>query len=458
MWFNRSYPRQRQVPGPRGFKLLGHLLAGRRDLLTTLQQCQRDYGDLLRFSLGPKTVYVACHPDMAEQILIRDLETFGSLSQQAKPVGLALILGNGLLQSYGEDWKRQRQMLQPLFHKRRVEKMATHMTTAGEQLLQRWHSTYSSGEEIDVLEEMVRVTLDIICRTLFSVDVTTHLDTLQTVLPILIEHAATSLKNPLLPPLNWPTPRNRRFKQALQTLDDIIYRLIQQRQIESEPNDDLLELLLQTRDEISGETMNRQQVRDQVATLLGVGHETTAAAMTWLWYALDQHPLVLQRVQDELATVLAERSPTLEDLPQLTYTRQVVNEVLRHYPPAPLVARLVLRDTEINGYPILAGSTIFVSFYHIHHHPDFWIKPEQFWPERFAAREESVKHRCAYLPFGVGPRFCLGNHFALLEMSLLLAQIAQRYTLKLVPNYLVEREVTMTMRPCHGLPMRLYPR
>jgi cytochrome P450 len=192
----------------------------------------------------------------------------------------------------------------------------------------------------------------------------------------------------------------------------MIYRLIQQRQTSGEPNDDLLELLLQTQDEISGETLNRQQVRDQVATLLGVGHETTAAAMTWLWYALDQHPLVLQRVQDELATGLAERPPTLEDLPQLTYTRQVVDEVLRHYTPAPLVARLVLRDTEINGYPILVGSTIFVSLYHIHHYPDFWIKPEQFWPERFAAREESVKHRCAYLPFGVGPRLCLGNHFA----------------------------------------------
>ena len=450
MWFNHTH--LCQAPGPSGLKLLGHLLSDRRDLLAILQQYQQDYGDLLRFSFGSKTVYVVCHPEMAEQILIRDLETFGSLSQQAKPVGLALILGKGLLQSYGDDWKRQRQMLQPLFHKRRVEAMTTHMIAAGEQLLQRWHSR--SGEVIDVLEEMVSVALDIVCRTLFSVDVTTHLDTLRTVLPILIEHAATSLKNPLLPPLNWPTPRNRRFKQALQTLDDMIYRLIQQRQMGGESNDDLLTHLLQTRDE-NGEPLSQQLIRDQVATLLGVGHETTATAMTWLWYALDQHPLVLQRLQQELASVLAGRLPTLEDLPQLIYTRQVVDEVLRHYPPAYLVARLVLRDTEINGYPILAGSTVFVSIYHIHHHPDFWSQPEQFRPERFAAKAASVKHRYAYLPFGIGPRVCLGNHFALLEMLILLAQIVPRYTLKLVPNYLVKREVMMTMRPRRGLPMQL---
>lgn len=458
MLWNRFCPRQRQVPGPRGYRLLGHLLAARHDLLRTLQKCQVEEGDLLRFSLGTKTVYVACHPDMAEQILIRDLETFGSLSQQAKEVGLALILGKGLLQSYGEDWKRQRQMLQPLFHKRRVESMANHMTSAGEQLLQRWHLTYSFGEVINVLEEMTSVALDIVCRALFSVDVSPYLNPLRTSLPILVEHAATSLKNPLLPPLSWPTPRNRRFKQALRTVDEIIYYLIQQRQTCGEHHDDLLELLLQTRDETRGEPMDRQQIRDHVATLLGVGHETTAAAMTWLWYALDQHPAVLSQLQNELSTVLAGRLPSLDDLPQLIYTKQVIDEVLRHYPPVPIVARLILRDTEINGYPLRAGSPVFVSIYNIHHHPDFWIQAEQFWPKRFAATEIGMKHRCTYLPFGVGPRLCLGHHFALLEMPLLLAQIAQRYTLKLVPNVPLQREVTITMRPRHGLPMYLYPR
>lgn len=458
MFMNSSTTSHRPVPGPSGLQLLSHLPRLRRDLLSMLLRYQRDYGDILRFSVGTNTVYFLCHPAMAERVLIQDLETFGSLSQQSKKIGLALILGNGLLQSYGEEWKRQRQRLQPWFHKRRVAGLATEMTAAGEHLLQHWQRTYRPGEVIDVLQEMITVALDIVCRTLFSADVTPHLDTLRKTVPVLVDYAVATLKNPFSLPLSWPTPRNLQFKRALQTVDEVIYQLIHQRQARREPSEDMLGLLVQAREEVTGEPMTLLQIRDQVATMLGVGHETTATAMTWLWYALDQHPQVLQQVQSELATVLAGRTPTVADLPNLTYTRQVIEEVLRHYTPVPLVARLVLQDTEINGYPLPAGRTVFVSFHNIHHHPEFWTEADQFRPERFAVKDSGTQHRCAYLPFGVGPRICLGNHFALLEMQLLLAQIAQHYTLQLVPNHVLEREVTITVRPRHGLPMRLSPR
>jgi cytochrome P450 len=261
------------------------------------------------------------------------------------------------------------------------------------------------------------------------------------------------------PPLSVPTPANRRMQAGLRTLNAVVQRLIEERRKPQQTApQDLLSLLLEAQDEESGQGLSDRQVRDEVFTLLFAGHETTANALTWALYLLSQHPAVEQRLQAEVDMVLAGRTPTVEDLGRLPYTRMVLEETLRLYPPGATIPRRAIADDVIGGFAIPANSLVFITPYVTHRHPDFWGRPEVFDPERFTPERVAARHRFAYFPFGGGPHLCIGQHFAPMEAQLALAMIAQRYRLRLVSGQRIEPQVMVTIRPCSGVQMTLHRR
>jgi cytochrome P450 len=438
-----------QAPSPRGHLLLGNLMALRRDLLATFSRWQHEHGDIVRFRVGWQIGHLLCHPEMAHQVLIQRQSAFGKVSLNGQVSALQLVLGNGLLISDGEFWRRQRRMMQPSFHRSQIAAMADKITGAGERLLARL-PTSGPDEPIDIAHEMMDVTLDVISQSIFSTNVMLQFEHLESSLTMLRDFVFKDSLNPLRLPFSWPP---RRYKRALKMIDDAIYALIEERRASGKRYDDLLDMLLQVRDKQTGQGMSDQEVRDEISTIFAAGHDTIAQALTWSWYLLALHPSTQERMRAELSQVLGGRTPTLADLPQLSYTKQVLEESMRLYPPTPFLFRFMKQDSTMNGFHLAAGSHLILSIYHIHHHPDFWPEPEVFDPDRFAPANQQQRHRSAYMPFGGGRRLCIGKHFALMEGQLLLAMIAQKYELRLVPGHAVEMEMTTTLQPRDGLKM-----
>jgi cytochrome P450 len=309
---------------------------------------------------------------------------------------------------------------------------------------------------------MMRVTLDIINRTMFGADVTQEAGKVGTAMTILTRYAFAQAGNPFSTPPWVPTRRNKEFHRALETIDSVVLSLIRARQAARESGEltrgDLLDMILDAEDAETGERMSDQEVLDEVKTVFAAGHETTANALTWTWLLLSEHPEAAEKLKAELNGVLGERPPTSADLLNLSYTKQVFEEALRLYPPVPALVRRVVRPTTLDVYEIPAGSRALISIYNIHRHPDFWEASGRFDPERFSPERKASHHDLAYIPFGAGQHKCIGNNLALIEGTLLLAMVAQRYEFGLVPGCPVEREVAITMRPREGLYVKLRPR
>ncbi|MGQ5524177.1 cytochrome P450 [Chitinimonas sp. PSY-7] len=450
-----------RAPTPAGNFLLGHLKPYRADMLGFLSHSRAELGDIFRIRLATRSIHILGHPDMAEQVLIKEREHFGKLSELGgkHEIGLGLVLGKGLVTNYGESWRRQRQMIQPIFHKAQIATMAEAMTDAGNRLLTRWQQVFQPGQAVDISQEMMRVTVDVVGQTMFGADLFDKADFVGARFPLLLRYAFDSLNNPFMLPRKWPTPRNLAFKQSMRELDSLLYELINKRLEGGTPRGDLLDMLLAARDPDNEESMSVQQLRDEIATIFGAGHETTANGLTWTWYLLSNHPEVRSKLHDELDTVLGGRTPSYADLPQLVFTKAVFEEALRLFPPAPLLPRAVRQDTAVAGFGLQRGDFLMVDCDLLHKHPAFWREPDRFDPERFMPGAAQLQHhRCAYLPFGAGPRVCIGNHFAMMEGQLLLAQIAQHYDLQLQPGQTIKKEVAVTMRPRYGMLMTLVRR
>jgi cytochrome P450 len=446
----------RLAPGPPGLFLLGSILDFKRDILQAMARGQKQYGDPVRYRLGPVVVHGVSHPDMAEQVFMDGQGTFGKLGPDNP---LRLVLGDGLLTSSDhESWFRHRKMMQPIFHRQRIATLYQKMVACAEEMLGRWQA-WRDGDQIDVHHEMMRVTLDIVSQTMFSANVMNDLDKIgPEAVNITIDYAFQRLQNPFSLPASWPTPGNRRFQRAMRAIDALLYRIIEERRRAEKPHDDLLDMLLSARDETTGEGMNDKELRDEVITTLAAGHETTAITLTWTWYLLSQHPEIERRLHEEVDRVLAGRMPALGDLPNLPYTLQVFEEAMRLYPSAPIIPRLTSRDTIMGGYHLPKGSRVLVNLFNLHRHPDFWPEPEKFDPDRFAPEKRKGQHRFAYLPFGAGPHLCIGKSFALLEAHMLLIVMAQRYALRHVPGHRVQNHATITLRPRYGMLMTVHPR
>ncbi len=446
----------RHAPSPPARFLLGNVRELKQDVLGAFSTWREEYGDMVRYRVGSRYQHLISHPELVREVFVQGRQQFSRPGQETPRRGLRLVIETGLLGSEGSFWLRQRRMMQPIFHRRRIAKMAQAMTDCGDEMLARWEK-YDRTQPIDLNKEMMAVTLDIISQTMFGTKVMGHVDAVEQALRVVLRFAFDSIQTPFFIPVAYPTPRNREFKRALDTLDEIIYRIIAERRTSTEEHDDLLAMLLEARDEETGEGMDDAQLRHEVLTIFGAGHETTANALTWTWYLLAQHPDVFQRLQSELKEALDGRTPTMKDLRNLPYCKQVLEEAMRLYPPAPILGRRVTEQTMLNGYNIPSNTFVVASIYNIHRHPHFWHEPEKFDPERFTPEHSATRHRYAYMPFGAGQHLCIGNQFALMEGQLLLAQMAQKYELRLVPNHPIEREVAITLRPRYGMKMTLHP-
>jgi len=465
------------APGPRGVPFVGNLLElQRKDPFRILVDNWRAYGDVVRFKMGPITQHLVVQPDHVKHILVNNKANY------CKGIGMAklkLMLGRGLFTSEGELWQRQRRLMQPPFTAKGVTQYADDMTAEAEAMLTRWHpgrediqqmavgmtdaagtmmDAWRPGAAIDVSAEMLRLALNVIGKTMLGINVEEYaVDTAQAftyALEFIVGRTVTIVDVPLFV----PTPENRRFKAALHTLDTLIYRIIEERRAQTDGQADLLTMLINARDGETGQGMSRQQLRDEVMTIFFAGHETTALSLTWLWYLLSQHSEAEAKVHAELEAVLGGRTPTLADVPNLKYTRMVIDEALRLYPPAAIFVRDAIQDDEIGGYHIPAGSMMVLSPFLTQRHPEFWEKPETFEPERFDPARAEKRHHYAYFPFGGGQRTCIGNHFTLLENTLVVATVAQRYRLALAPGQSVEPKFLGTLRPARRVQMILHPR
>lgn len=441
-------------PRLRSHALLGSASEMQRDPLGFLRRI-RQYGDIVRMRFVFSNAYLIYHPDSVKHVLQENNRNYNKdvfTYKVSRP-----FLGQGLLINDGESWLHQRRLMQPAFHRKRIATYSTIMTDDTVALLERWQNYIQQDASLDIAEEMMRLTLSIVGQTLFSIDLGNETNTIGQAVSTLLKLIGNYIYAPF-PPIIIPTPHNRRLLAANRSLEQVIYRMIAERRQQNVDRGDLLSMLLLARDEETGQGMNDQQIRDELMTMLLAGHETTANTLTWTWYLLSQHPEVEKCFHAEIDEVLGGDLPTVEDLPELKYTNMVLEESLRLYPPGPIFGRKTIADDELGGYPIPANSIIIVSPYATQHHPDYWPDPEHFDPERFTPECSASRHHYAYFPFSSGPRMCIGSSFAMMEAQLILATIAQRYQLRMVPGHPVEPQALVSLRPKYGLRMTIQRR
>lgn len=432
------------------FGVLKFFRALNKDSLGLLQSQKDNYGAMSLIEiLGEKQIIVS-NPDLFREILVTKSKSFhkGDDYKDTKK-GLARFLGNGIIVSDGEFWKKQRKLVQPAFHVNRIKEYADTMGEYTEDMLTDWENKNT----VDVAHEMMVLTLRIVARTLFHTDVRENTSDIATTMEAVNE---TSGRNTLLP--TWvPTPQELLARKAVRDMDEYVYALIAERRQHEEDHGDLLSMLLLAEGD-DGTRMSDKEVRDEAVGLFLAGHETTANALNWTFWLLAKNPQIAEKLHEELDRVLAGRTPTMQDLRDLPYTDMVIKESMRWMPPVSGVGRIAIEDVQIGDYLIEKDTSILLNFYSVHHDADYWDNPSEFRPERFAPDCDTDRHRYAYLPFGGGPRVCVGNSFAIMEAQILLATIAQHYTLSLSPNQEVIPVARITTYPKDGLPMILKKR
>jgi cytochrome P450 len=434
-----------------GHPILGASALFQRRPIQAIFEISRACGDVarLRFPMRPHTAHLLRHPDHLRHVLIDNAKNYGKHTRGYEK--LRGILGSGLVTSEGDFWKRQRRIANPAFHRERIAHFAEVMVRCTTDMLDEWDQRVTKGEPFDVSREMMRVTLRVIGLTMLSADVQARSsivgEALDEVLHVTIARVQRMLSWP-----EWvPVPVNRRYDRARDALNGVVNELIVTRRRTGEEKDDLLSMLMSARDPQTGEGMSDVQLRDEVMTVFLAGHETTANALAWTLHFLSLYPDAERKVRAEVQEALGDRPPKLEDLPKLVYTEQVIKESMRLLPPVWFLTRSVIDDDVVGGYRIPKGSWVLISPYLTHRHPDFWPNPEGFDPDRFTPEREDARPKCAYLPFLLGPRKCIGESFAMMEARLILAAIVQRTKLDLVPGRPVELDPTVTLRPKGGV-------
>jgi cytochrome P450 len=435
--------------GPKGGRVMGNMREFNRDTLRFVERCAREFGDvvLTRFLYVP--AYFLFHPEHIEYVLATGAKNFMKPMSLRSPFFLRLV-GNGLVTSDGEFWRRQRRLAQPGFHRERIASYGETMVAFAERAVARWHD----GQTLDAHEEMMLLTQSIVAQTLFSADVSGDAREIGEALSRIIRPFSSQATLKWILDNRLPTPGHLRFNRAVQKIDRFVYRIIAERRASEVDAGDLLSMLLRAQDE-DGSRMTDRQLRDEVMTLFLAGHETTALALTWAWYLLSRNPETESALHAELDEVLGGRAPTVEDLPRLRYCEWVVKESLRLYPPAYAVGREAVRDCEVGGYRIPEGMQVFTFQWAVQRDARWYEEPEAFRPERWREEVAARLPKFAYFPFGGGPRQCIGNSFAMMEAVLVLATIARRFRLRLVPGHTVGLLPAMSLRPKNGVLVKL---
>jgi cytochrome P450 len=439
-------------PGPKPHFLIGNFPLASPDPLAIFSSWAREYGGIFYYRAGWIHVYFLNHPDLIESVLVNQAHNF----QKDRVIqNSRWFLGDGLLTSEGANWRRQRRLTQPAFHRQRLQAYAEAIISSAAEALSFW----KDGETRDLHQEMMQLTLRIVARVLFSVDVQNETARVAQSLNLLMRH--TSGARMILPPVvrHLPLPFLIRVRQAVRRLDDVVYGIIRQRRTEVDIRQygDLLSMLMGAVDE-DGSRMSDRQLRDEIMTFLLAGHETTALSLSWTWYLLSENRSVQEKLEQELDHVLGGRAPNFSDLPQLCYAEAVIKESMRLYPPAWSLARTAANDCEISGYKVPAGANVVMSQWIMHRNPRFYEDPERFHPERWFGEATRRLPRFAYFPFGGGARLCIGASFAMMEAVLLLVAIVQRFRFELVTGHPIVPVPSITLRPKYGMRMTLQVR
>jgi cytochrome P450 len=451
-------PAQIRPPGPRGLPLVGTSFMASRDSTQTLMRWARDYGDVVYYRFFNLEVYVLFHPQHVEQVLLGKTGNFvKGITSRANPE----LFGNGLLTSDGDFWRRQRRLSNPAFHRESLVRYAEITVEEAARLMGVWEN----GETRNIHNDMMNVTLRIVLRSLFGSELAENMRIIEPALDAIM--VSSSGFHSIAFYLGIPTPTRKRHFRAVAELDRVVYALIARGREKLKSAEasaqadggakDLLTLLLTARDD-DGNSMSDQQLRDEVITLLLAGHETTALNLSWTWYLLAQHPDVEEKLHAELDAVLGGRPPSASDLPRLQYTDRVIREALRLYPPAWRVFRRTEEPFKAGDFLLPAGSNIVLSQWVTQRDPRWFGEPDRFNPDRWAEEAAAKLPRFAYFPFGGGPRVCIGAGFAMMEATLLLATIAQRYRMRLTSNQRIKPLASITLRPKNGIRVELQQR
>lgn len=435
-------------PGPRGLDVPWTLLALRDDPLGALLEVRRKHGDLAYLPLLHRGFFLATHPRHVDHVLRSSADRYRKGTRSYAKI--RALLGDGLVTSEGDKWRRHRALIQPALHPQRIAGFRSIVAALTDETLEGWREPAARGEPIAIDREMRRLTLRIVGRALFGREIGVGAGSLGAAIDTALRFTARRVEG-LVDPGWMPTPARRRFHKALTRLDRTVHRLLEEPRPPGTDAGNLLSMLVEAR-EAGDRSMTDDELRDQVLTLLLAGHETTAAALTWTLHRLGRHPGVQDRVREEAAA-----GPVVPDLRELAYTRTVVQESMRLFPPVWMIERRAAVEDTIDGYRIPAGSVIALSQYVTHRHPAFWPDPERFDPDRFRADQSARRPRSAYFPFGAGPRTCVGAGFATMETVLIVAMVTGRYRLESAPGPDPEPRPGITLRPSGPLPLQVRP-
>lgn len=437
-------------PGPPWFRIRQMMRTSPPEYMLKIRN---EFGDVAKFR-GAFTVYAVSNPEYTRQVLTKAWPQFTKNTIDYRVI--ASTLGKGLVTNDGEDWARQRRLMQPVFANRAIDKFDTVINEVTEALTKRWR-TQDKDTPLWLDRDMSRITFQVVSRTLFGADIDEVSDEMVEILEVLNQHPMQM--SALLTMWPWiPVPSNRRFKRTKARLDEIVNGLVEMHRAGAGTSGDIVDRLLAARDDESGAQMDEKQMLDEIITLMLAGHETSATALVWTFYLLSKNPEAEQRLVDELDRVLGGRAASSADLAELPYLKQVVQESMRIYPPVWGIARRSTEDCEFGDYLIPANSYIALTMYVLHRHPEHWDNPERFDPERFAPGAAKSRHAYAYLPFSAGPRACIGAGMAMLEVQLILAQLLQQFRVRPVADHPVVPLAVVTLKTRFGMPVHITPR
>lgn len=453
----RAIPKRRYVmtactaPGPVGQSMLGSFGAIRKNPLAYLDSVWRTYGDVVQFPVPKPPSYLVNDPDGVRNVLVTNSRNYGKSTIQYS--ALSLVTGEGLLSADTAEWKRQRPMVQPAFHRETLTSIVAHVATAAERIIDDWNAL-PNGSVVDIDAAIMNAALEIVGHALFGSDLTADADALTTATLDALDVVIARARVPITPPAWVPTPGNRKLSSSVAALDSAVHSMLDSRGVREVP-EDMLDLLITARDD-EGHALTETEIRDQVVTFIVAGHETVASALTWTFALLAENPEIMCTLQVEADAVLGGKAAQFADYQRLPFARAVIDETLRLYPPAWLITRNSLGDDQLGGYEVPNGSLIIMSPWLLHRHPDVWANPDRFDPQRFI---DGAVDRSAFIPFGAGPRQCIGRDFAYVEAVLLLASLVAHFDLEYPAGQQRPPAVPLvTMRPAGGLHLRVRAR
>jgi cytochrome P450 len=434
--------------------LFGSAYLIRQNALVTLDTFIKKYGDIMSLSIPTKRIALVSNPEYAKYILLDNNKNYTkSLAYNL----LQILLGKGLLTSEGDFWKKQRRLIQPAFHRKKLEELTAMMVARAEQTADKFEIYASDSRHFDIVPEMTALTLDVISKAIFSSGVEEKADMVGKQISLLNQYTIEKLTHPLRLPFFVPTPFNLKERKAINLLNEVVYDIISARKKEGVSKDDLLSMLIDARDEDTGETMSDQQLRDELMTIFVAGNETSSMALSWTLYLLSQNPDAEAKILAEIDS-RREHDVNYNTINEYVYVKQVIEESMRMYPPVWSVGRRTIDEDEIGGYRILKHTNILIPIIWFHHSPKYWQEPHLFRPERFEPEKRNNINRYVYFPFGGGPRLCIGNNFAMLEMQIILVALYRRFRFRLQENFKVVAEPLVTLRAKNGIVMKAVKR